>query len=78
MAAVSLFVRQQLAPSVKVPNRADLVVLKELIDAGKVTPVIDEVYPLSRTPEAIGQVATEHACTECLSHTGIQLPFDQP
>jgi 5'-methylthioadenosine phosphorylase len=28
--------------------------------------------------EAIGQVAAEHTCTECLSHTGSPLPFDQP
>jgi NADPH:quinone reductase-like Zn-dependent oxidoreductase len=61
VAAVSLFVRQQLAPSVKFPNRADLVVLKGLIEAGKVTPVIDRVYPLSRTPEAIGHVGEGHA-----------------
>jgi len=28
--------------------------------------------------EAIGQVAAEHSCTECLSHSGVQLPFDEP
>jgi NADPH:quinone reductase-like Zn-dependent oxidoreductase len=61
VAAVSLFVRQQLGPSVKSPNRADLVVLKGLLEAGKVTPVIDGVYPLSRTPEAIGHVGEGHA-----------------
>jgi NADPH:quinone reductase-like Zn-dependent oxidoreductase len=27
--------------------------LKELIEAGKVTPVIDRTYPLSETPEAL-------------------------
>ena len=27
--------------------------------------------------EAIGQVAVEHTCAECLSHTGVQLPFDE-
>jgi NADPH:quinone reductase-like Zn-dependent oxidoreductase len=30
-----------------------LVVLKELIEAGKITPVIDKTYPLSEVPEAI-------------------------
>jgi 5'-methylthioadenosine phosphorylase len=28
--------------------------------------------------EAIGQVTGERTCTECLSHTGVQLPFDEP
>ena len=42
-------------------NNKDLVVLKELIEAGKVTPVIDRTYPLSETPEAIGYVEEGHA-----------------
>jgi NADPH:quinone reductase-like Zn-dependent oxidoreductase len=57
----SRFVRQQLGPSVKVANRADLIALKELIEAGKVTPVIDGMYPLSETPAAIGHVGAGHA-----------------
>ncbi|BCQ10654.1 S-methyl-5'-thioadenosine phosphorylase [Mycobacterium heckeshornense] len=28
--------------------------------------------------EAIGRVAADHTCTQCLSHTGAQLPFDSP
>ena len=28
--------------------------------------------------EAIGRVGVEHTCTECLSHNGVQLPFDEP
>ena len=31
----------------------DMIVLKELIEGGKVTPVIDRTYPLSDVPEAI-------------------------
>ena len=34
-------------------NAADLVVLAELIESGKVTPVIDRTYPLSEAPGAI-------------------------
>jgi NADPH:quinone reductase-like Zn-dependent oxidoreductase len=60
-AVVSRFVRQQAGPSIKFPNREDLVALKELIEAGKVTPVIDGTYPLSGTPEAIGHVGGGHA-----------------
>jgi NADPH:quinone reductase-like Zn-dependent oxidoreductase len=58
---VSIFVRQQAAPSVKAQNRDDLVALKELVEAGKVTPVIDGFYPLSDTPKAIARLTTGRA-----------------
>ena len=58
---VSKFVRQQAAPSVKTPNRADLIALKELVETGKVRPVIDSTYPLTRTREAIARVMTGRA-----------------
>jgi NADPH:quinone reductase-like Zn-dependent oxidoreductase len=57
----SMVVRQQASPTVKTQNHDDLVVLKGLVEAGKVTPVIDRAYPLTRTPEAIGHVAEGHA-----------------
>ena len=38
------------------PNTEDVDFMKELIEAGKVTPVIDKTYPLSEVPEAIGYV----------------------
>ncbi len=60
-AAASMFGRQQLGPAIKFQNRADLLVLKELIEAGKVTPVIDRTYPLAQTGEAIGHVGEGHA-----------------
>ena len=58
---LSLFVRQQGRPFLSLPKNEDLVVLKELIESGKVTPVIDRTYPLSETPEAIGYVGEGHA-----------------
>jgi NADPH:quinone reductase-like Zn-dependent oxidoreductase len=58
---VSLVVRQQARPSVKTQNRSDLIALKELVEAGQVTPVIGGTYPLGRTADAIRQVAAGHA-----------------
>jgi NADPH:quinone reductase-like Zn-dependent oxidoreductase len=37
-----------------------LIVLKELIESGKITPVIDTTYPLSEIPEAIGDLEQGH------------------
>lgn len=43
------------------PNQKDLLYIKELLEAGKVIPVIDRCYPLSETPEAIRYLETGHA-----------------
>jgi NADPH:quinone reductase-like Zn-dependent oxidoreductase len=43
------------------PNGKDLMVLKELLEAGKVVPVIDRCYPLSETAEAIRYLEDAHA-----------------
>jgi NADPH:quinone reductase-like Zn-dependent oxidoreductase len=59
--ARSVFVRQQGRPFVSTPNAEDLLVLKELIEAGKLTPVIDRMYRLSETPEALDYVGQGHA-----------------
>jgi NADPH:quinone reductase-like Zn-dependent oxidoreductase len=42
-------------------NRDDLLVLKELIEAGKVMPVIDRTYPFDQIPEAVRYVEAGHA-----------------
>ena len=60
-ATVSKFKRQQAGPAIKFENRKDLVALKGLIEAGKLTPVIDGTYPLSGTAEAIGNAGEGHA-----------------
>jgi len=43
------------------PNKEDLVVIKELLETGKVVPVIDRRYPLSETTEAIRYLEEGHA-----------------
>ena len=43
------------------PNQADLEYLKELLETGKLTPVIDRRYPLSELPEAMRHVGAGHA-----------------
>jgi NADPH:quinone reductase-like Zn-dependent oxidoreductase len=54
---LSPFVSQRLRSFLSKPRGADLVVLQEFLDAGKLTPVIDRTFPLSETPEAIRYVA---------------------
>ena len=58
---LSVFMRQQGSMYLASSNHKDLVVLKELVEAGKVRPVIDKTYPLSETPEAFRYVEEEHA-----------------
>jgi NADPH:quinone reductase-like Zn-dependent oxidoreductase len=58
---LSRFVGQRLVPFLAKVSKEDLVVLKELIEAGKVTPVIDRTYPLSEVPEGIRYLEAGHA-----------------
>ena len=58
---LSALVGQRLRPLVSKERREDLVVLKELIEVGKVTPVIDRTYPLREVPEAIRHLEAGHA-----------------
>jgi NADPH:quinone reductase-like Zn-dependent oxidoreductase len=57
----SMVVRQQASPTVKTQNHDDLVALKDLVEAGKVMPVIDRTYSLTDASTAIGHVAAGHA-----------------
>src|SRR5918993_26306 len=58
---LSPFVGQKLGTFVASENHEDMNVLKELIEVGKVTPVIDRTYPLSEVPEAIRYLEEGHA-----------------
>jgi NADPH:quinone reductase-like Zn-dependent oxidoreductase len=55
------FVPQRIRPFVASVNQADLLALTELIESGKLTPVIDRTYPLSQVPEAIRYLERRHA-----------------
>ena len=58
---LSAFVSQNLFMFVASINKEDLAVLKELIEAKKLTPVIDRRYTLSEVPEAIRYSEQGHA-----------------
>ena len=45
----------------KPPNETDWAFMKELLEAGQVTPVIDRCYPLSQVPEALRYLGEGHA-----------------
>jgi len=55
------FMRQHGNMYLSKPNHKDMVVLKELIESGKVTPVVDRTYPLRDTPEAFRYLEENHA-----------------
>lgn len=59
--AMSRFVSQTLRPFILAPKLDDLVALKELIEAGRVVPVVDRTFPLSETALAMAYVGRGHA-----------------
>jgi NADPH:quinone reductase-like Zn-dependent oxidoreductase len=59
--ALSPLVRQRIVPFIAKPGASDLGVLRELIEDGKVTPVIDRTYALREAPDAIRYLEEGHA-----------------
>jgi NADPH:quinone reductase-like Zn-dependent oxidoreductase len=57
---LSRLVGQRLRMLASQPRQQDLQVLQELIDAGKVTAVIDKTFPLSQVPQAIRYLVEGH------------------
>lgn len=57
----SRFTSQEFIYLMASENRDDLAMLRELVEAEKVTPVIDRTYQLSEAPEAIRYLETWHA-----------------
>ncbi len=58
---LNLFVGQRLVTFIAKIDRGDLLVLSELMESGKVTPVVDRTYPLSEAPEAMAYLEAGHA-----------------
>ena len=59
--AIRPFISQKIRLFVMKPNRADLQVLADLMQAGTVTPVIDRCYPLSAAADALSNLESGHA-----------------
>jgi NADPH:quinone reductase-like Zn-dependent oxidoreductase len=57
----SRFVSQSFVMFVAKLTKDDLTILGDLMQAGKVTPVIDRTYPLSEVPEAVRYLEEGHA-----------------
>lgn len=60
-ALAGVFVRQQVAPFVAATDTETLLALNELIEAGKVTPVVDRTYQLDETAQAFAYLDEGHA-----------------
>jgi NADPH:quinone reductase-like Zn-dependent oxidoreductase len=57
----SLFTEQKLLGLISKESHKDLLTLRDLIEAGKLTPIIDRTYPLSDAPHAIRYLEQGHA-----------------
>jgi len=53
--------KQKMGNSAHKPNQKDLVCMKELLEAGKVKPVIDRRFPLRDVADAIRYLEAGHA-----------------
>jgi NADPH:quinone reductase-like Zn-dependent oxidoreductase len=58
---LSQFVSQRLRPLTSAESAEDLLFLAELVRAGRVRPVIDRTYPLSKAADAIRYLKEGHA-----------------
>jgi NADPH:quinone reductase-like Zn-dependent oxidoreductase len=58
---LSPFISQTMRRYLSTPNAADLLVLKELVDAGDLSPAIDRCYGLDETVDALRHIQSGHA-----------------
>jgi len=57
----SRFLSQKFVTFLAKPNKDDLTMMRDLMKAGRVTPVIDKRYSLTEVPEAIRYLEERHA-----------------
>jgi NADPH:quinone reductase-like Zn-dependent oxidoreductase len=55
------FVKQDLSFMMSHINRDDLVILRDLMQSGKLTPVVEQTYPLRKIAEAVTYLETGRA-----------------
>jgi NADPH:quinone reductase-like Zn-dependent oxidoreductase len=65
---LSPFASQDLRRYLSVPNHEDLAVLGELVEAGRLHPVIDRIYPLDQTAAALAYIERGHARGKVIIH----------
>ena len=58
---ISQFTKQKMPAFLAKRSQADLMALTELIEAGKVTPVIDRSYSMAQVAEAVEYLEAGHA-----------------
>jgi NADPH:quinone reductase-like Zn-dependent oxidoreductase len=58
---LSLVVRHKLRPFLSLPKTSDLESLRELVEAGKLTPIVDRTYSLRDTGKALAYFGEGHA-----------------
>jgi NADPH:quinone reductase-like Zn-dependent oxidoreductase len=58
---LSRFTSQELTAFVSRENYEDMAVLKGMIEAGEIAPVVDRTFPLSEAPKAIRYFEEGHA-----------------
>ena len=58
---LSRFVSQKFITFMAKLRKEDLTVMRDLMEAGRVSPVIDRCYSLNQVPEAIRYLSEQHA-----------------
>jgi NADPH:quinone reductase-like Zn-dependent oxidoreductase len=56
----SVFASQKVTFFISKEGAKDLLTLKEMLEAGKIKPAVEEAYPLDRVPEALTYLGTGH------------------